>query len=89
MVLQHISSMSFEIEKDKIVIYYNGLSGEYKQKDIPKEQRELLQKSIENAFESGSTEIRDFIKRFVLDALKKEAKEYMEIFDDLEQYSKN
>lgn len=91
MVLQHISSMSFEVEEDKITIKYNGLSGEYKSEDLPIKQKELLQKSIERAFEwnINAEKVREIIRQNVLNALKDEAKEYVDILDDLKQFTTN
>ena len=91
MVLQHISSMSFGVGEDKITIQYNDLSGEYKSKDLPKRQKELLQKSIEKSFDSDfdATKVRDLIKQKVFDVLKDKAKEYVDILDDLKQFTTN
>ena len=88
MVLQHISSMSFEVGEDKITIKYNGLSGEYKLEDLPIKQKELLQKSINDAF-SAAYGITELMRQYVLDLLQTEAREYVGILDDLKSFVKD
>ena len=88
MVLQHISCMSFEVNEDKITIKYNGLSGEYKSKDLPIRQKELLQKSINDAFCLSEYAIKKPLRQYVFDSLQTEAKEYIGIIDDLKSFIK-
>ena len=88
MVLQHISCMDFEINGDNITIKYNGLCGEYKSKDLPKKQKELLQKSIDDVFYLDQSDIKNALHQYVLTVLQEEAKEYMGIIDDLKSFIK-
>ena len=86
MVLQHISYMSFEVNEDKITIKYNGLSGEYKSKDLPIRQKELLQESINDVFCLDGYDIKKALQQYVLDLLQTEAREYIGIMDDLKSF---